>query len=243
MKVNKLPVLPCTIIILTLLMGVVVACKQQDSPVPSVPSSQIPASDIESQPEPEPAPSSEPEIPAHYTTYTSEEDLFSISYPPDWEIYTSRFEDVEKAIAEVISDSDMNASMENALQKASIIFLAGLPTEQGYDPNMNIVVEPVPLFYRTQDKMVEANITNMEKICPDYYMHSRTNTVVDGKEATIIESEATITSEKIKTFNINVTILSGKVCWYVTCGTTNLNAYEEYKDDFHHIIRSLRIYK
>jgi hypothetical protein len=58
-------------------------------------------------------PPSEP--PAHFTTYTDEDGLFSISYPQEWEILTSRIEEVEKAIEEVISDSDVDASLENAL--------------------------------------------------------------------------------------------------------------------------------
>ena len=37
----------------------------------------------------------EPEIPAHFTTYTDEAGLFSISYPPDWEPTLSQMEAVE----------------------------------------------------------------------------------------------------------------------------------------------------
>ena len=224
MQGNKLPVLLCIIIIFTLLAGPVAGCKQQDSALPSVPSSQI-----------------EPEIPSHYTTYTSENGLFSISYPPEWEIFTSSIEDIEKIAEEICDNSSQEFLLEKAIEKTTMIFLAGLPTELGYDPIVNIVLEPVPIFFRNLSKMVDASEEYMKKFSPDYYMHCRTDTIVDGREATIIESESTISG--FKTYDICLITLNGKICWYVTCGTTNLNVYEEYKDDFHHIVRSLRIYK
>jgi hypothetical protein len=179
------------------------------------------------------------ELPAHFTTYTDEDGLFSISYPQEWEIYTSRIEDAAKV---VISEGDLDALMENSLQKASIIFLAGLPTEREHDPNMNIIVEPIPIALRTQSKLVEANLVNIKKVCQDYYMHSRTDTVIDGKEATITEWEGAMTSG-VKTYSVQLTILNGKTGWYVGCNTCDLNVYEEYGDDFRHIVSSLRIYK
>ena len=226
-------------------MGAVVACKQQDPPVPTVPSSQTPTSIPESQPEPTPESDlttpPEPEIPAHYTTYTSNESLFSISYPPEWEIITLSIEEVKKAIQEIISDSDMDTSMENALQKISIVFLAGLPTEHGYDPNMNIIVEPIPIYLRMPNILVNANLTNMKNLYQDYYLHSLTDVVVNGTEATIIEWESTI--DGVKTYCMQLIMLKGKNGWYVSCTSIDKNIYEEYKDDFHHIVGSLRIYK
>ena len=71
--------------------------------------------------------SPEPPIPAHFTTYTDELGLFSISYPPDWELALSLVKGFEESSKELLKSMEFDLPLEST----SMIFLAGMPTEIG----------------------------------------------------------------------------------------------------------------
>lgn len=179
----------------------------------------------------------EPQIPAHFTTYTDEAGLFSISYPPDWELALSIIEDLEQAVKELVQSIESDAPIE----RASIIFFAGAPVETGWMPNVNIVVESLPGLTWTHDEAVEAEVQGIKQIYPDYRQFSRTDTTIDGRKATIIDSEATIPGFG-KTQQLQMFALVGKIVWIVTC-TSEPGKFSESEEDFYAIVRSLRILK
>jgi len=212
----------CAVILLVLLpVAAVVGCQQQ--PAPATPT-----------PTPTPA---EPTIPAHFTTYTDEAGLFGISYPPDWEPALSLIEDLEEATKELLESIESDLPLE----RASFIFFAGVPTEVGYDPNVNIVVESLPGVIWTHDKVVEAGIRGIKDVVQDYHEFSRIKTTIGGREATIVDWEGTF--PELGTFHeLQMFMLVGKVVWTVTCGT-GPEKFSDFEDDFHAIVRSLRIFK
>lgn len=177
----------------------------------------------------------EPEIPTHFTTYTDEEALFSISYPPDWEPALYLIEGIEDAVKEVITSIESDVPLEGA----SIIFLAGLPTEIGYDPSVTIVVESLPGIVWTHDNMVEAEVRGIKQSIPDYHEFSRLKTTVGGREATIVESDGTFPGGE-KSHNLQMYILVGKTAWIVTCGTS-IGDFNRWEADLSAVVRSLRI--
>ena len=137
----------------------------------------------EAPPAEQPAPPEELEIPLNYTTFSDEAGLFSISYPADWEPALSKIPDAAAAVQDVITSIDSDIPMENT----RVIFLAGLPIEAGYAPDVKIVVESMPGVVWTHDKVVEAKITKIKQIFPDYDELSQVKTTVDGREATILD--------------------------------------------------------
>lgn len=175
------------------------------------------------------------EIPAHYTTYTDEASLFSISYPPDWEPALSLIEGFEEAGKAIITSIESDAPVE----RASGIFYAGIPTETGYLPAVNIVVESLPGIVLTHENMVEAEIEGLKQFAQDYHEFSRIKTTVGGREATIVEYEGTF-PQVGKYHNLLMLILVGKTAWIVTC-TPPSGEFSKWEDDFHAIVRSLRI--
>ena len=180
----------------------------------------------------------EPKIPAHFTTYTDEAGLFSISYPNDWELALSLIEDLEEATAELIKSIDSDAPVE----RFSSIFFAGVPVNDiGYDPNVNIGVESLPGVIWTHDKAVEAEIDGIKSIIQDYREVSHTKTTVGGRQATILEWEGTF-PQIGRQHLLQLMVLVGKTVWIVSCGTSPEN-FGDYKDDFYAIVRSLRILK
>lgn len=177
-----------------------------------------------------------PEIPLHYTTFTDEAGLFSISYPPDWELALSLISDIEVAVMDVITSIQSDISVK----KARVIFLAGLPIEAGYVPSVNIVVESIP-GVGTNDRMVEAEVKGLKQIIPDYHEFSRVKTTVDGREATIFDWEGTY-PQIGKGHVLQMMILVGKTAWIVTC-TPPKGEFGKWKEYFQAIVKSLRIMK
>jgi hypothetical protein len=177
------------------------------------------------------------EIPANYTTYKDEAGLFSISYPPDWEAALSVIPDAEAAIKDVINAVNSDVPIENA----HVIFFAGIRRENNYAPNVNIGVEAIPGIVLTHNSLVEAEVTGIKGIIPDYHEFSRVKTTVDGRDATIINWEGTY-PQLGKVRCLQMFILVGKTGWAVTCSPPS-GEYSKWDQDFQVIMRSLRILK
>jgi hypothetical protein len=180
----------------------------------------------------------DPEIPPTFTTYTDYTELFSISYPSDWDLALNYIPDFEKDTKEIANSLKTGLPIE----RHSTIFIA-------YGNNCiscvstNIVVEPIleqtSEGVSTLDQMVEAIVMRM-KIEPfqDYREFSRVRTTIDGREAAIVDCEA-IAYEKKRHYIILIT-LAGKTAWRVVCSST-AEDYASWEKDFYAIVRSLRI--
>ena len=179
----------------------------------------------------------EPPIPAHFTTYTDSLGLFSISYPPEWEPALEYMEEIEQFARDIISSITSDISME----EAHFLFMAGLPTMEGFMPNVNIVVEPLPVTISTHHELVAASVESVKMVVSDYHELSRVETTIDNGTATIIECQATL--PVLGTFHyVFMCCIVDNTIWNVTC-TTPPDEYSKWEDDFDAIIRSLRILK
>jgi len=179
----------------------------------------------------------EPAIPTHFTTYTDELGLFSISYPPEWELDLESMEEIEQFSQEIIS----SITSDIPLGEAHFVFMAGLPTIIGHNPNVNIIVEPLSGIMRTHDQVVTAAIESLKLVVSDYHEFSRVKTTIDNRTATIIECQATITG--LGTYHdVFMCCIMNRTMWTVTC-TALPDEYSEWEDDFDAIVRSLRILK
>jgi len=176
----------------------------------------------------------EPAIPAHFTTYTNEWGLFSISYPPEWELDLESMEETEQSCQEIIS----SITSDIPVGEAHFLFMAGLP---GEGSNVNIVVEPLPATISAHDEMVAVAIESLKLVVSDYHEFSRVKTTIDNRTATIIDCQATAAG--LGTYHwVFMCCIVNKTMWSVTC-TTLPDDYNEWEDDFDAIVRSLRILK
>jgi hypothetical protein len=177
------------------------------------------------------------EIPTNYTTYTDEQGLFSISYPPEWEPALSILAELEQYTKDVIAS--MNSDLP--ADQGSFVFIAGIPIETGYAPSVTIGIEPMPALIFTHSQMIEGEISAIKQTLQDYHEFSRNKTTVGGREATIVEWEGTY-PQVGKNHNLQMYILVGKNAWIVSC-TPPPGEYDKCGKDFQAIVRSLRILK
>lgn len=169
----------------------------------------------------------EPEIPTHFSTYTSE-GLFTVSYPPDRVSAISAMEDVFEAARESV----MSEEPESVVEEAQILFLAGKPVDGGYTPNVNVMVVPRSIGYWTLDEIVDAE---------RYHEYSQTRVTVDGRDAVILDSERYDPRIGMAR-HLQLLTIKDKFMWLVTCGI-DLEDFKDYEDTLNSIVRSLRILK
>jgi hypothetical protein len=179
----------------------------------------------------------EPTIPTNYQTYTDETSAFSISYPHGWEVAQSVLEQLEQTTKDTINKINSNLPIE----KASIIFFAGLPIQDGYYPNIVVVVEPLPVGVKNQDTLIESEILGIKGVISDYNELSRIKTKIDGIDASIIEYSGTFPNAP-KTHYLVMGLYKGQIAWSLTCSSYPED-FDKWKGDFQSIVRSLRILK
>ncbi len=176
----------------------------------------------------------EPEIPAHFSTYTSE-GLFSISYPPGWVPATSIMEEALEAAKEWIQTVDPTVPVE----EVQILFLGGIPIEEGYYPNVSIAISPRSIGYWTLDEIVEVENQWSREYLQRYHEYSQISTTVDGREAVILDSEDYDPYLGMWRF-LQLFTVKDNFVWLVTCSIESED-FRGYEDTFYSIVRSLRI--
>ncbi len=228
---TKGSVIGAVLLVLVLTLSFGLACSSKPAETPTSPPATSPQLPDETTPVPP-----ETEIPANYTTYKDESQLFSISYPSDWERTLSQISGLEQNAKQAIS----NLKAGTPLAGATMIFFAGRRTATGYDPNINISVEPLAEGISTHDEMVEAGVQGAKTAFPDYRELSRVQTTVDGRKATIVEWEGTLQGSSTELHCQEMFVLANKTGWAVTC-IARSGDFADWKNDFDAIVRSLRV--
>ncbi len=177
-------------------------------------------------------PFTEPAIPASYTTFTSEANVFSISYPPHWEPLQSILADIQAAARDYVN----NLSAGVSLDKVTMLFAGGLTPS--YAPNVIVSAEPVPFGVLTHGQLVAAQIKGLKVVAADYRQVARTETVIGGREATLLEYEASIEGQTVH--NLAAIIKDGKNAWSVSCNSTPAD-FPIYQEELEAIARSFRL--
>ena len=185
-------------------------------------------------PTPEGEQTSESAIPAHFTTYTHE-GLFSISYPSDWQPATSIMEELLEETKRELKAIDPTAELENI----GILFFGGKETSERYYPTVSIATDLRSAGYWTLDEVNEATSRYDKENTPGYKELSLTKVIVDGREASILDSEDNEPGYGRWRY-IQLTTMKGDFVWLVTCGS-EYQDFNDYEDTFDSIVRSLRI--
>ena len=176
-------------------------------------------------------------IPADFTRYDEPSGLFSISYPPDWEVDLAVLEEGETIAKEYIEDIQSDIDLEGL----QFLFMAGVDIGLGYEPSVIAGVEPKNDLLTSIEAVVAAEVASLKMATDDYAEISREFTVIDGRGAGILEFTASFTG--IDAHDLQMYTIAGKTIWVVSCNSlVSGGDYTQYEDDFHAIIRSLRIH-
>ena len=191
-------------------------------------------------PVPASIPTSNLEIPAYYATYSDAANIFSILYPPEWEVNLSLTDDFK--FQEYMKKISKYENIETLVETlpSMILFLAGIPTGKGgYSPNVNVAMIP---FFGQQpqlDDLVDEKIRGSKKLFAEYTVLLRHRTTVDGTEAIITETESYLGATG-RLRHLTMHMLKDEIFWLVTC-TSSVKEFSKYEVDFYHIVRSIKI--
>ena len=178
-------------------------------------------------------------VPSNFSTFTDDVGIFSISYPPDWEVDLSILEELETVASEIVDSIRSGVSLD----RVNFVFIAGVPYGLGYHPNINIAIEPRPPLVRTTKAIAAAEIIGIKAMTEDFNEVNRETVLIDGREAVILEYEATI-PEAGQAHNLVMFTLAGETVWAVTCTLlSDIADYNDYEEDFQAIVRSLKIHE
>lgn len=184
---------------------------------------------------------SESLIPANFTTYTDEVNLFSISYPENWEPALSIIERIKQETNDYLKSIDE----EDFDETNNVVFLGGIPLDNGYyNPNITIAILDASLIDDNVklENVVELLVSEYIKMSEEYRELSRTKTIIGGKQAIILDYEARLPNIPLAHYLVMYMFID-KYLWITTCSIGPPLNYYDFKDDIYAIVKSLKILK
>jgi len=152
------------------------------------------------------------DVPSDWITYSEETAAFSISYPKDWEVFALD----EAAVAEVIAGIEGAPAIKNA----AIVFQAGLPLPDGFDPGVTVVIEALPEAL-SADEYAEAAKRGIKSGIPSYASTEQVKTAVAGREMVLVHASYEVSDLNQgfegRLWMIQGLTVDGSTGWTVTC--------------------------
>lgn len=180
---------------------------------------------------------SESSIPANFTTYTDETSLFSISYPVNWEPAFSLIENFKQEAENVLKSIDEKGTFK----KNNVVFFGGIPLDNGYyNPNMSIVVEPLGDDNVKLEDFVCRSVSDVKRLVEEYHELSRTKTIIDGRQAIILDYEYRFPNWPL-IHSLTMFTVIDKFAWVIGCGILPPLNFNDFKDDIYAIVKSFKI--
>ncbi len=182
---------------------------------------------------------SEPSIPMNFTTYTDEVNLFSISYPANWEPAFS----IIKSLKQETDNYWNSIGEKGSLEKSNIVFFGGVPLDSGhYNPNISILAEPLGDDNVKLEDIVEPLVSGYKRLSEEYREFFRTKTIIDGRQAIILDLE--VRYPNLTSLHCLVMIMVvDKFGWGITCTISPPLNFFDFKDDLYAIVKSFKILK
>lgn len=174
------------------------------------------------------------DIPPDFIKYTDPAKYFSVSFPPEWELFPS-------GLSLLPIKKDFFAYYNPILGFDGYVFILSAGTGSP-GANLNIVVQHISDIadkgWVTLEEIVEGKQKRTAEIELHYHEYSRTLTVIDGTEAIIIEWGSLESTQVLRC--IQVFMVVDQLIWKVTFYIPETQA-SLFKEDIYNIIGSLRI--
>jgi len=160
-----------------------------------------------------------------FVTFTDESNLFSISYPSDWEV------NIQKDIVNDIIRSKRDDTLMDSLEAWRIFFIAKMPGELVSTVNISvapfsreIIVEEIDAIW-TQ---LGSDLEGVERV------------VIGDRETIVRQWKIVINGEVVDRFVTLVTV-DGKFGWNVNCGQSETSQIEISQELCVEIVKSFRL--
>lgn len=124
-----------------------------------------------------------------------------------------------------------------------MVFLGGaLLDSGGYNPNISVFIDPLVGDKLKLEDLVELSVQGWKKETEEYREFSRTKTIIDGKQAIILDYESHYPN--IGAVHVLLMIISAdRFVWMVACSVVPPINFYDFKDDLYAILKSFQILK
>lgn len=182
-------------------------------------------------------------LPAGWTTYTDEIASYSISFPGQWVLLEVDDAAVAELLGALADGSDV------PLEGVATVFAAGADDASSYpDPNVNIVIEPLPSDMSADDYASLA-ISGAEDLLESLETTSRSRVEIGGREAIVVRSSYALSevdptqAEETRWWTVQLAVPDSGVGWTVSCGTAGVSVDDvgEDLDTCDDVVRSFRL--
>ena len=229
--------LPAVALALAIALGTVaVACGGGDAPSttePTLAAQLVPTA----RPSPTPRPTAATRD-RGFVSFTDEMKLFTVSHPPGWQLARA----VMVGVDQITSRNTESGASDAQRPPIGVVFFAGVPTPQGYAPNVSIVVESLPSGLAV-DEYFEATQEFAIGLFTGYKVRSRTGVLVAGREAIMAELEYDFPSSASgsgKWSSIQTVMVDGTRGWAISCGVAAPASAEDLQT-CNTVVRSFRL--
>jgi hypothetical protein len=178
----------------------------------------------------------ESSIPTNFTTYTDEANFFSISYPENWEPAFSIIESLKQEAENLLKSIDEKGTFK----KNSVVFFGGVPLDSGYNPNICIIAEPLGDDNVKLEDLVELSVRECKEISEEYREFSRTKTIIDGRQAIILDFETRPPNLPLIHY-LSMSMCIDKFLWTTMCTIVPPLNFNDFKNDLYAIVKSFQV--
>ena len=202
-----------------------------------------PTPSAESTPTARPYPTARPTSAARepgLVSFTDDAKLFTVSYPPGWELVRSVMVDVD----EIAGRATESASSGVGRPTIRVVFFAGVPALQRYPSSVSIVIESLPAGVALSEYF-EATQGIARGLFAGYELHSQASVLVGGRQAIMTDVEYDIPSSAPGTNKwriIQTVTVDGTTGWAISCGFAARQSAEDLKT-CDSVVRSFELLK
>jgi len=175
-------------------------------------------------------------IPSNFLTYIDPAKYFSISYPPDWEVFPD-------SMSFIPWNKDFFKSYAaGAVLRGSLFIFGVSSTDSAGD--INLVIQPLSEMkirgWETLESIVQGRILETRTKEDNFYEYSRDYAVIGDKEGIVVMWGSTVSG--VNSRCIQMFTIADELVWKLTCYIST-SKYDQGKADINATIRSLRILK
>lgn len=173
-----------------------------------------------------------------YMTYYDKSAIFSVSYPEGWE--ADRYEG--RTFGWNTTAKEGLSRLQQGLPVQSHYTLFNAYKWVKYEIVASVYINLDGVFMGNPHYSIDEEMESRKRTHPDFTELSRTQTTVDGREATVWEWMGTFPEahEQTPSYHFEQYIATDKAIWIVKCSGDSDNV-TEWQNDFDTIARSLRI--
>ena len=183
-------------------------------------------------------------VPDNYTKFTDESESFSFHYPNHWDMELSQLGEYEEWVKQAISSKVQDVDFSGV----KVFFSAGENTGDGFNPNVNVLIERVPNDM-TVEEYTEGTIKQIRRSYGSWQLHSQQPVTLGGLRTHMIEGSYALSEVypdvigRLRAFQVSLKKPGAGIAWVITCSFITPNPPSSASETCKTVVRSSQLLK